>query len=660
MNEPVKLLWLIPLLPLLAGAICSVLRQSRRRTAFALAVGALTGSTILSLWVLMNTSGEPRPEVVNFGWFTFGTQELQLGFVLNPLTAVMVAMVSFVSLLIFIYSHGYMREDRNYSRFFCFLSLFAAGMLGLCVANSLLLLFVSWELVGLCSYLLIGFWYFKPSAAAAAKKAFIVTKLGDIGFFVGILWLYGLTGTQLLYDNGHGALEQTKFLATIQTSFFGMNMAGVLALLFFCGAVGKSGQFPLHVWLPDAMEGPTPVSALIHAATMVAAGVFMVGRMYPLFVAGPGSLKVVAWIGAFTALMAATIAVAHRDIKRILAYSTVSQLGYMMLALGVGGFAAAIFHLITHAFFKALLFLGAGSVIHGCHEEQDIFKMGGLRRAMPTTFWTYVVGAASLAGVPLLAGFWSKDAILGAAWHWQVSSGPFWMALLAAFLTAFYMTRQVSLVFLGKARSHDHPHESPKVMLAPLVILAFFAAVAGLIGTPWKNWFGHFLDPIGEAEEANVLFMLGASLVPLAGIAAGWLVYGKQPLKAGEADPLAKPLGLFYRALENRWYWDEIYEVTVVRLTWLMARAARTLDALLDMATILVAIVTQVLSWINQFIDDWMVNLGFDKLCGGVREGGRDFSKAQNGQIQNYLAVAALGATLLLGIYLMFLVNGSP
>ncbi len=654
-TAPIQI-WLIPLLPLVAGTICALLRQTQKKAAFWLAVGSMGISTLLSLnllWMELHAHGD-APALLNFTWLTYGTTDLKLGFLLNPLTTVMVSMVSFVSLLIFIYSHGYMHADKNYARFFCFLSLFAAGMLGLCVSNSLLLLFVSWELVGLCSYLLIGFWYFKPSAAAAAKKAFIVTKLGDMGFFIGILWLYNATGTQLLYDNGQGILEQTDNLALVTNVWMGMNLAGVLALLIFCGAVGKSGQFPLHVWLPDAMEGPTPVSALIHAATMVAAGVFLVGRMYPLFQAEPISLEVVTWIGAFTALMAATMAVAQRDIKRILAYSTVSQLGFMMLGLGVGGFVAGIFHLITHAFFKALLFLGSGSVIHGCHEEQDVFKMGGLKKAMPTTYMTYMIGYLALAGFPFLSGWWSKDEILQAVSHFQGSPVPLAMALAAAFLTAFYMTRQVCLVFFGEQRSHDyHPHESPAVMTVPLILLAVGAALLGFIGIPGHNLFHHFLAPHEKEHAVNYALMFFASLIPLVGIGLGWMIYGKKPLKAGEADPLAKILGPVYRFFEGRWYFDEIYEKTVVAGTWLFARSSKPGEASVDFFAMIWGYIVKGLSWCSQLWDEYVINGSFDAGCRSVRETARSFASALSGHVSSHLASVAAGVVLLFGIYLL-------
>ena len=420
-----EILWLIPAAPVVASGVIALLKQPRRKTAAALSIGSLSFSLLLSLIAFGHvlagwTHGVAMRETVNFTWIQVGAGSVALGWVLDPLSAVMLVMVSFVGLLIFIYSIGYMEHDENYTRFFCFMSLFAGAMLGVVIANSLLLLFMFWELVGLTSYLLIGFWYQKPSAAAAAKKAFLTTRVGDIFFLLGIVWLFAQTGTLLFYNNGAGSLEAGALAALLsQPAALGLTAAGAIGLLIFAGAAGKSGQLPLHVWLPDAMEGPTPVSALIHAATMVAAGVYLIARVYPLMQAGAlaggttTALTVVTWVGASTAVFAALIAVAQNDIKRILAYSTVSQLGYMMAGLGMGGVAVGMFHLITHAFFKALLFMGAGSVIHGCHEEQDVRRMGGLKSDMPLTFATYGIGMLALCGFPLLfpasgarMGFW--------------------------------------------------------------------------------------------------------------------------------------------------------------------------------------------------------------------------------------------------------------
>src|SRR5579863_6218340 len=455
-----RILWLIPAVPILASGAIALMKQPARKPASSLAIGSLGVSLLLALaafgHVLTGWShGFSVRETVNFTWLQMGTGTVDLGWVLDPLSAVMAVMVTLVGLLIFIYSTGYMAHDENYTRFFCFLSLFAGAMIGVVIANSILLLFMSWELVGLTSYLLIGFWYQKPSAAAAAKKAFVTTRVGDIFFLLGIVWLFSQTGTLLFYNHGAGALEPDAIGAMLAgKAALGLSAATAIGLLIFAGAAGKSGQLPLHVWLPDAMEGPTPVSALIHAATMVAAGVYLVARVYPLmhFGAQPGgttvALTVVTWVGASTAVFAALIAVAQNDIKRILAYSTVSQLGYMMAGLGMGGVAVGMFHLITHAFFKALLFLGAGSVIHGCHEEQDIRRMGGLKVDMPLTFATYTIGMLALCGFPIFfSGFWSKDGILEAAQHWSVAKGPFYLLVFGALPPDSYLTRQASVIF---------------------------------------------------------------------------------------------------------------------------------------------------------------------------------------------------------------------
>src|SRR5260221_10399113 len=436
-------LWLVPAVPFAASLIILGLPNARRRSAETLAIAGQVAVLALSVVAFLPTlQTHGFRAVQNFAWFTFGEQTLRLGFVLDPLAAAMLLMITLVSLCIFIFSIGYMAGDKNFSRFFAYLSFFSGAMLGVVIANSLLLLFIFWELVGLASYLLIGFWIERPSAAAAAKKAFITTRIGDMGFFLGMLWLYNRSGTLLFYDDGKGCLESVG-LAMLGAS------ATFIPLLIFFGAVGKSGQFPLHVWLPDAMEGPTPVSALIHAATMVAAGVYLVARTYPLFEAVPQALAVVALIGGFTAIFAATMGLASNDIKRILAYSTVSQLGYMMLALGAGSLAAGMFHLFTHAFFKALLFLAAGSVIHAVGTN-DITEMGGLRKYMPRTYLTMAIGGLSLAGFPFFAGFWSKDEVLAAS----TRAGPILLlfGVITVFLTAFYTFRMFFLTFHGSYR----------------------------------------------------------------------------------------------------------------------------------------------------------------------------------------------------------------
>ena len=691
-------LYLIPLLPLLAAGIIAVNPQPRRQLASRLAIGAMLGSFLLSAGAFCGTLGRASgggavPEVHNFDWFQMGGSWVRLGWLLDPLTAAMLVMVTFVGLLIFIYSVGYMAHDGNFTRFFGFLSLFAAAMLGLLIANNLLLLFMCWELVGLASYLLIGFWYHKPSAAAAAKKAFITTRVGDVVFFLGIVWLYSQAGTLLFYDAGQGCLEHSVLDSmAARTTFGGIAVTAGIGLLIFCGAIGKSGQVPLHVWLPDAMEGPTPVSALIHAATMVAAGVFLVARMYPLMAAHGGgafdaplaagfsALTVVAWVGAITAVFAACIAVAQTDIKRILAYSTVSQLGFMMLGLAVGGVAVGMFHLITHAFFKALLFLGAGSVIHGCHEEQDIRHMGGLRRFMPVTFATYAIGMLALSGFPLVfSGFWSKDAILHAAHHWEVSRLPFYLGVVGAFLTAFYMTRQVCQVFYGhyrggkaaapghagKGKSAHHaqahaqePHESPRVMTVPLAVLAVFAILLGFIGTPAWPWFQSYLTGtvaefnFAELRNPEILstLLLSTALV-FFGIGLGWLLYGRQPAVDAQAvDPLERWQPDVFALLRNKFYVDELYEMTVIQLNAWFARACDNLDYFgWNGLVVAVSYITIGLAWLDRVCDEFVVNLGFDGICRGVSQGGKILARLQTGRVQSYLRVlgVALAALVL-------------
>jgi NADH-quinone oxidoreductase subunit L len=571
----------------------------------------------------------------------------------------MLLMITFVSLCIFIFSTGYMAEDKNFVRFFAYLSFFSSAMLGLVISNSLLLLFICWELVGLASYLLIGFWIERPSAAAAAKKAFITTRIGDMGFFLGVLWLYSRGGTLLFYDNGNGCLENAG-LAMLGAS------AAFVALLIFCGAVGKSGQFPLHVWLPDAMEGPTPVSALIHAATMVAAGVFLVARVYPIFSLGAingvtTSLTVVVWIGVITTLMAAFIAIAQSDIKRILAYSTVSQLGLMMVSLGVGGVAAGIMHLLAHGFFKALLFLGAGSVIHGCHGEQDIRKMGGLRRLMPITFLTYAIGMMALSGVPLFfSGGWTKEEILHVTAHWPISRLPYYLLLIGVVLTALYMTRQVIYVFFGDQRAgSQNAHESRRGMTMPLMALAVCAILLSVVLTPAWPWLHDYLtDESAHFELARLIQpALFLSLVLVgAGIALGVWMYrtagaqdGKRP--AG-IDPLEFSQPGLFRFLENKMWIDELYAHTFIAFSWMSARLSDWIDRYIwDGLVRGVGAIGQISGILTTRVDERGINAGVDETTKSTRSLGRLMSGAHSGQIQTYLGVIAIGVLALLLFY---------
>ncbi|MGA3332651.1 MAG: NADH-quinone oxidoreductase subunit L [Terracidiphilus sp.] len=662
------ILWLIPAVPILASGIIALLKQPRRKLASTLATGSLGFSLFLSLFAFAHvlrgwTHGAVVRETVNFTWIHFGAARVDLGWVLDPLAAIMLVMVSFVGLLIFIYSVGYMAHDENFTRFFCFMSLFAGAMLGVVISNSLLLLFMCWEIVGLTSYLLIGFWYQKPSAAAAAKKAFVTTRVGDIFFFLGMVWLFSSTGTLLLYNHGVGSLDPLSLAVLVtQHAGLGLSAAGAIGLLIFAGAVGKSGQLPLHVWLPDAMEGPTPVSALIHAATMVAAGVFLVARVYPLMQIGaqPGgttaALTVVTWVGAVTAVFAALIAIAQNDIKRILAYSTVSQLGYMMAGLGLGGVAVGLFHLITHAFFKALLFLGAGSVIHGCHEEQDIRRMGGLRADMPLTFATYAIAMLALCGFPIFfSGFWSKDGILEAAQHWSVAKGPFYLLVFGAVLTAFYMMRQVSYVFLGYWRGRKVAHESPAVMTLPMTVLAFFAMALGLIGTPAWPWFHAFLegraatfDLRSFAQPAWLMLLATSSLVVFLGLGLGWWFYGNKSPQPEEPDALEISAPWLWAPLHDRLYVDEFYGVTVIAFFAWWARVADWLDRRV-WGGIVVAVAWLFGLWaqFNRFLDVNWVDGGFDKTCEELSSGGGLLASVQTGRVQNYLRILAVAVVAL-------------
>jgi NADH-quinone oxidoreductase subunit L len=653
-------LWLIPAVPFAASLIILSLPNARRRSAAALAVAgqvAVLALSVVAFLPTLQTHGFRAAQ--NFTWFTFGDNALRLGFVLDPLAAAMLLMISLVGLCIFVFSIGYMAEDKNFVRFFAYLSFFSGAMLGVVIANSLLLLFIFWELVGLASYLLIGFWIERPSAAAAAKKAFITTRIGDMGFFLGMLWLYNRSGTLLFYDDGKGFLESAG-LAMLGAS------ATFIALLIFFGAVGKSGQFPLHVWLPDAMEGPTPVSALIHAATMVAAGVFLVARVYPLFSLGAingvtSSLTVVVWIGVTTALMAALIAIAQADIKRILAYSTVSQLGLMMVSLGVGGVAAGIMHLLAHGFFKALLFLGSGSVIHGCHGEQDIQKMGGLRRFMPVTFVTYAIGMMALSGVPFLfSGGWTKEEILHATAHWPMSPVPYYLILAGVVLTALYMTRQIIYVFLGNSRTAaEHAHESPRVMTMPLTVLALGAIFLSVLLTPAWPWLHGYLtgEPVHFEIGRLIQPMLFVSFVLVsAGIGVGLWIYRKAGMQDGdrpaETDPLEYAQPALFRFLANKMWIDELYAHTIIAFSWMSARLSNWMDRYFwDGLVRGFGAIGQLFGIFTSGVDERGINAGVDETTVGARGLGRLMSAAHSGQIQTYLGMVAIGMLALLLLY---------
>src|SRR5438067_1282521 len=644
--------WLIPLLPLAASLLILGFAKSHRGVAIGLAVLGQIAALLLATGAFVSTLATPGTRIVqNFTWFTFGDQTLRIGVVLDPLAAAMLVMITFVGLWIFVFSKGYMAGDKDFTRFFAYLSFFSAAMLGVVIANSLLLLFVCWELVGLASYLLIGFWIHKPSTAAAAKKAFITTRIGDLGFFLGILWLYGRSGTLLFYDDGNGCLENAGLLLVGASATF-------IALLIFCGAVGKSGQFPLHVWLPDAMEGPTPVSALIHAATMVAAGVFLVARVYPLFSLSAingvtPSASVVVWIGVVTALMAALIALAQADIKRILAYSTVSQLGLMMVSLVVGGVAAGIMHLLAHGFFKALLFLGAGSVIHGCYHEQDIRKMGGLCRLMPVTFSTYAIGLMALSGVPFFfSGGWTKEEILHATSQWPRSHIPYDPMVVSDFLTALYMTRQIIFVFFGNRRAaSEHGQESPSVITLPLIVLAVCAILFSVALTPAWPWLENYLTGHPARFDPDLLIqpMIIVSLALVgAGVSLGIWIYRR----AAGSDPIQQAQPALFRFLENKMWIDEIYDRTVIALAAIAARFSDWMDRYVwDGLVRGVGAIGHFFARLTTGADERVINAGVDEGTVGAHGFGRLMSRRHSGQIQTYLGAIALGMLALVLLY---------
>ncbi len=550
-----QIIWFIPLLPFM-GFVIALLLGKRFGN-----IGAKLSTVILGVCILLSfycvylvyMAGSFS---ISMNWFITAKFSINFGMLADGLSAMMLVVVSIVSFLVHLYSIGYMHGDSRYWLFFVYLQLFSASMFGLVLADNYLQMYIFWELVGLCSYLLIGFWYEKQSVSDAAKKAFLTTRVGDVGMMIGILLLFLTTGS----------LAFREVFAKVTNGGISPGILTAISILLFSGAVGKSAQFPLHVWLPDAMEGPTPVSALIHAATMVAAGVYLVGRSFPLFSASPQAMTVVAFVGAFTAIFAATIAVVQNDIKKILAYSTISQLGYMIFALGMGAYVAGLFHLMTHAFFKALLFLGAGSIIHATG-TQDITEMGGLAKKMKTTAWTFVAGSLSLSGFPLLAGFWSKDEILGFAF----GTGQyvlFAVGVITAFLTAFYMFRLVFVVFGGK-QSHaaEHANESPKTMTIPLIVLAVLAIIAGYIGAPFISKeisFGEFIKNGMHVKEAafNFIPMIISVIVALSGILLAYLMYGKKSVPKDWLYRFTKP---YHKILVNKYYMDEFYSKAIVR-----------------------------------------------------------------------------------------------
>ena len=714
------LTWLVPLPPLASFFVIILLTSRDRRISHLVALFAMGLSLLFSGIIVFSALSTEHfgdhPIASDVSWFPTGDTALRMGVAVDPLTIVMLTFVPLACFLIILYSVGYSnfgkkRDQRDvpgspphygvepmYSRFFAYLSLFAGAMLVLTVADNLLLLFFGWEIMGLCSYLLIGFWYGRTyddksqiTPSGAAVKAFMTTRLADVVMLIGIAYLYHEAGTlnfrEIFFNE-----EIISHLLHTPSVIGGMAVAHLIGLLIFAGTVGKSAQFPLHVWLPDAMEGPTPVSAMIHAAAMVSAGVYMIIRMFPLLSAGTGlhgstspALTVMAFVGAFTALFAATIAVAQNDVKRVLAYSTISQLGYMVAALGIGAYVAAAFHLMTHAFFKALLFMGSGSIIHGVehgihhtHEKldpQDMFNMGGLAKRMPTTYWTFLLGGLSLAGFPFVtAGFWSKDEILADAFahgHWWV----FVVLLISAFLTAFYTMRQIALTFLGNPRTESaaKAHESTWTMTLPLIVLSFFAVFAGFVGVHMdfpilgtllgSNPFEHFVIEALPHHGSGFVFdwtpvMLSVAAA-ISGLGLGWLVYGRRPLVVGQQDPLVKMLGPLHSVIANKYYIDELYDVALVRpAKWISEIVAfKWIDRMLIDGTLhSVADLAMKIGSLAVWFEKWGINYAPDKFGDGVRSSGHSCRVIQRGRIQDYLTVT-LSAVVIIGAVLFVMLR---
>jgi NADH-quinone oxidoreductase subunit L len=616
-----NLAWIVLFLPLFSAVVIALFTQRNGALSARISIAAVVIGFIISAVQTIAMQDPSRfTEATSLTWLSVGNLKVELGLRLDFLSRLMLLVVTGVGSAIHIYSAGYMHGDRSYGRYFASLSLFTFSMLGIVLANNLLMMFVFWELVGVSSYLLIGFWYEKASAADACKKAFLTNRIGDFGFLLGIILVWATLGR-----NNFDSLKFLNLEFVLRNDPQALReLATIAGLLLFCGAVGKSAQFPLHVWLPDAMEGPTPVSALIHAATMVAAGVYMLCRIF--FLLSPGALQVIAWVGGFTALLAALMAVQQNDIKRILAYSTLSQLGYMVMAVGVAAPVSAMFHLTTHAFFKALLFLGAGSVIHALHHEQDIWKMGGLKDKLPITFKTFLIGTLALCGVPPLSGFYSKDSILAAT---QNHPFLFALAVIVAMLTTFYMSRLVLVAFFGPKRSEaaGHAHESPAVMTWPLIVLAVPSAIGAFIGIESfvGQQFGHdeaahggLLDVFAPFNHSPLAAFAGLFAVGL-GFSFALGCYGK-----AERDPLPEKLGALARAMRNRFYFDEIYDEII----------AKTQDALATAA---------------DWFDRWIVAGLLVRGAHGTTElFGRALRLVQTGSLQTYAFLFAAGVAFVL------------
>lgn len=638
-----KFIWIIPVLPIFGFIITFFFGKKFPKAASVFTTVILGACVLLSMMsIFIVSSGGPFEITKN--WYVTGKYSITMGFAADGLTAMMLNVVSIVSFLVHLYSIGYMHNDSRFWMFFLYLQLFSASMFGLVLSNNYLQLYIFWELVGLCSYLLIGFWYEKKSAADAAKKAFLTTKIGDAGMLIGIFLLFFNTGSAVFKDvfNFAAGPEVSQGLITAS------------AILLFCGAIGKSAQFPLHIWLPDAMEGPTPVSALIHAATMVAAGVYLVGRSFPLFSLSATAMQVVAVVGAFTAIFAATIAITQNDIKKVLAYSTISQLGYMMFALGMGAYVAGMFHLLTHAFFKALLFLGSGSVIHATG-TQDIREMGGLFKKMKVTAITFIIGTLALAGFPLTAGFFSKDYILGFAYA-QNKYIFFIIGIITAFFTAFYMFRVIFVVFFGNPKKDDiHAHESPKVMTIPLIILAVLSVVTGYFGAwfiPERFSIDKFISFFGfEGQEPlHIIPMVIAVLVGLLGILIAFILYFGKPITNKKISKWIYPL---YKLLHNKYYIDEIYGFIIIKPLMKLAEFINTFDrVVVDGFVNFIGKLTVIFSRAVDIFDIKAVDGVVNKVADVTYLSGKKLRLLQTGNTSSYLAIM-FGAVAIFVIYLL-------
>ncbi|QHS23549.1 NADH-quinone oxidoreductase subunit L [Virgibacillus sp. MSP4-1] len=615
----IEFAWLIPVIPLLTFFLLIVFRDKMKNTGGHIAVLSSALAFLLAALVFIQLL-DTGTALQEWTWLVIGSTQISFGTLLNPLNGLMLILVAFISLCIHIYSLGYMENEKRLTTFFAYLSLFTAAMLGLVISPNLLQFYMFWELVGLGSFLLIGFYFYKNRAKEAAKKAFIMTRIGDMGLLIGLILIFWQTGS----------LQFDAIFSAISDGQVDGGMLTLIGILIFIGAVGKSGQFPLHTWLPDAMEGPTPVSALIHAATMVAAGVYLVAVMYPLYLTSTTALMVVAVIGGFTAIYAATIGLVQNDIKQVLAYSTISQLGFMMLALGTSGYTAGVFHLFTHAFFKALLFLAAGAVIHTVH-TQNIKKMGGLHHRLKFTSVTFGIGALAISGFPLFSGFFSKEEMLSAVWA-DGQYGLWVIALTAAFLTSLYMFRLYFLVFHGESReSMDQVRSIPFTMKLPMAILAVFAVGAGFFNT---SWFGSFLGDwllrespaLAETHHgSSVWVMVAATLISLGGILLAYMIYIKKQINQ---EAWKSSMAGTYNLLARKYYIDEFYDATFVKGAGRLGR---------------------VFAYVERYGVGFLVTF-FRELVTTLSKSG---SKSQTGQTQTYTAVAFLGMVVFVAVYMM-------